>query len=62
MVIWNALEDLRRRENQKRGYSEVKTPLLYDVQTYITSGTTTTKENMFFVDVGEGEPRMASSR
>jgi threonyl-tRNA synthetase len=60
MVIWNALEDLRRRENQKRGYSEVKTPLLYDVQTYITSGHYDNyKENMFFVDVGEGEPRMA---
>ncbi len=38
MVIWNGLEDLRRRENAKRGYSEVKTPLLYDVDTYITSG------------------------
>jgi threonyl-tRNA synthetase len=60
MVIWNALEDLRRRENQKRGYSEVKTPLLYDVQTYVTSGHYDNyKENMFFVDVGEGEPRMA---
>ncbi len=60
MVIWNALEDLRRRENEKRGYSEVKTPLLYDVQTYITSGHYDNyKENMFFVDVGEGEPRMA---
>ena len=30
MVIWNALEDLRRRENARRGYVEVKTPLLYD--------------------------------
>ena len=30
MVIWNALEDLRRRENARRGYSEVKTPLIYD--------------------------------
>src|SRR5207248_1893723 len=38
MVIWNELEDLRRRENIRRGYVEVKTPLLYDVQTYITSG------------------------
>src|SRR5881394_3625020 len=38
MVIWNALEDLRRRENLKRGYVEVKTPLLYDVETWKTSG------------------------
>jgi threonyl-tRNA synthetase len=59
MVIWNALEDLRRRENQKRGYSEVKTPLLYDIETYITSGHYDNyKENMFFVDTG-GEERMA---
>ena len=38
MVIWNALEDLRRRENAKRGYVEVKTPLMYDVETWKTSG------------------------
>ncbi|MBD0339278.1 MAG: TGS domain-containing protein, partial [Thermoleophilia bacterium] len=38
MVIWNELEDLRRRENASRGYVEVKTPLLYDVETYVTSG------------------------
>ena len=50
MVIWNILEDLRRRENLRRGYSEVKTPLLYDVDTYITSGHYENyKENMFFV-------------
>ena len=30
MVIWNELEELRRRENAKRGYLEVKTPLIYD--------------------------------
>jgi threonyl-tRNA synthetase len=38
MVIWNELEDLRRRENLRRGYVEVKTPLLYDIDTYVTSG------------------------
>ena len=38
MVIWNALEDLRRRENQRRGYLEVKTPLLYDKALWVTSG------------------------
>jgi threonyl-tRNA synthetase len=59
MVIWNALEDLRRSENLKRGYSEVKTPLLYDVETYITSGHYENyKENMFFVETGD-EERMA---
>jgi threonyl-tRNA synthetase len=38
MVIWNALEDLRRSENAHRGYVEVKTPLMYDVDTWKTSG------------------------
>ncbi len=50
MVIWNELEDLRRRENRKRGYLEVKTPLLYDIDTYITSGHYENyAENIFFV-------------
>ena len=31
MVVWNVLEDLRRRENARRGYEEVRTPLIYDV-------------------------------
>ncbi len=49
MVIWNELEDLRRRENARRGYVEVKTPLLYDVDTYITSGHYENyREHMFF--------------
>ncbi|HET7568853.1 MAG TPA: threonine--tRNA ligase [Gaiellaceae bacterium] len=49
MVIWNELEDLRRRENLRRGYVEVKTPLLYDVQTYVTSGHYENyRDNMFF--------------
>ena len=38
MVIWNALEDLRRRENARRGYQEVRTPLLYDSELWRTSG------------------------
>ncbi|HEY6017204.1 MAG TPA: threonine--tRNA ligase, partial [Gaiellaceae bacterium] len=50
MVIWNELEDLRRRENLARGYVEVKTPLLYDVEVYVTSGHYDNyRENMFFV-------------
>jgi threonyl-tRNA synthetase len=57
MVIWNELEDLRRRENAKRGYVEVKTPLLYDVDTYITSGHYENyEENMFFVK-GHGDEK-----
>jgi threonyl-tRNA synthetase len=37
-VIWNALEDLRRRENAKRGYVEVRTPLLYEQSIWERSG------------------------
>jgi threonyl-tRNA synthetase len=60
MVIWNALEDLRRSENGKRGYLEVKTPLLYDIDTYITSGHYENyRENMFFVQGHEGEKPLA---
>src|SRR3954451_22792649 len=58
MVIWNELEDLRRRENARRGYVEVKTPLLYDVDTYITSGHYDNyRENMFFVTSKEDDAR-----
>ena len=54
MVIWNALEDLRRRENARRGYVEVKTPLMYDVETWKTSGHWEKfKEEMFLVPYGE---------
>src|ERR671924_251353 len=60
MVIWNELEDLRRRENLRRGYVEVKTPLLYDIDTYITSGHYENyEENMFFVRVHESEEPLA---
>jgi threonyl-tRNA synthetase len=54
MVIWNELEDLRRRENLRRGYSEVKTPLLYDIETYIISGHYENyRDNIFFVSSKE---------
>jgi threonyl-tRNA synthetase len=54
MVIWNALEDLRRRENATRGYIEVKTPLMYDVDTWVTSGHWEKfRDNMFLVPYGE---------
>jgi threonyl-tRNA synthetase len=60
MVIWNSLEDLRRRENARRGYVEVKTPLLYDIDTYITSGHYENyRENMFFVQGAEDEKPLA---
>src|SRR5215216_5113160 len=60
MVIWNALEDLRRSENRNRGYLEVKTPLLYDIETYVTSGHYENyAENMFFVRGQDDENALA---
>jgi threonyl-tRNA synthetase len=50
MVVWNELEDLRRRENRARGYDEVKTPLMYDVDVYVTSGHFDNyRDEMFFI-------------
>jgi len=38
MAIYNALEHLRREQNAKRGYQEVKTPLMWDVALWKRSG------------------------
>ena len=54
MVIWNILEDLRRSENLRRGYVEVKTPLIYDKALWVTSGHWEKfRENMFLIPLGE---------
>ena len=54
MVIWNELTDLWRRENADRGYREVKTPILYDVDLWKQSGHWDVyRENMYFTDVEE---------
>src|SRR3954447_16725700 len=50
MVLWNELEDLRRRENAARGYVEVKTPLIYDKALWERSGHWEKfRENMFLI-------------
>jgi threonyl-tRNA synthetase len=50
MAIWNALEEVRRRENKRRGYVEVKTPLIYDKALWVTSGHWEKfRENMFLI-------------
>jgi threonyl-tRNA synthetase len=50
MVIWNELEDLRRREDARRGYVEVKTPLIYDKVLWERSGHWEKfRENMFLI-------------
>jgi threonyl-tRNA synthetase len=56
MAIWNALTELWRTENLTRGYREVKTPILYDVELWKQSGHWDKyKDNMYFTDV-EGRP------
>jgi len=50
MVIYNELEAIRRRENRRRGYLEVKTPLIYDKELWIVSGHWEKfRENMFLI-------------
>jgi threonyl-tRNA synthetase len=52
MAIWNELSKLWREENRRRGYREVKTPILYDVDLFKQSGHWDTyRENMYFTDV-----------
>src|SRR5829696_5890831 len=54
MVIWNGLEELWRTENADRGYRQVKTPILYDIDLFKTSGHWDVyRENMYFTDVEE---------
>jgi threonyl-tRNA synthetase len=50
MVVYNQLEAIRRRENERRGYLEVKTPLIYDKALWLTSGHWEKfRENMFLI-------------
>src|SRR6266567_2480078 len=52
VVLWNALERLRVRENAKRGYLEVRTPLMWDADTFWTSGHFPKYQDLMFkVDV-----------
>ena len=54
-VVWNELEAVRRRENARRDYLEVRTPLIYDVALWKTSGHWEKfRENMFLIP-GESE-------
>ena len=63
MAIFNTLEDLRRRENARRGYSEVKTPLIYDKALWVTSGHWEKfRENMFLIPIDDEHTYRRSSR
>jgi len=56
MAIWNELEAIRRRENARRGYVEVKTPLIYDKALWETSGHWAKfRENMFLIPLEDGQ-------
>ena len=56
MVVWNVLEDLRRSENLRRGYQEVRTPQLYDADLWRTSGHWEKFEGGMFTLEIEGRP------
>ena len=54
MAVWNALTEVWREENAARGYREVKTPILYDVELFKTSGHWDKyRDNMYFTEVEE---------
>jgi threonyl-tRNA synthetase len=56
MAIWNALEEVRRRENLRRGYLEVKTPLIYEKALWVTSGHWEKfRENMFLIPLDDDQ-------
>ncbi len=54
--MWNTLVDVSREMGRERGYTEVKTPQIFDAELWKTSGHWGKyKENMFTVDVEDRE-------
>jgi threonyl-tRNA synthetase len=52
MAVWDQLTDLWRTENRRRGYQEVKTPILFDVELFKASGHWDNyRDHMYFTDV-----------
>jgi threonyl-tRNA synthetase len=52
MSVWNALTQLWREQNVARGYTEVRTPILYDVELWRQSGHWEKfREHMYFTDI-----------
>jgi threonyl-tRNA synthetase len=55
-AVYNELTALWRAENEARGYREVRTPVLYDVELWKRSGHWEKyRDNMYFTDVEERE-------
>ncbi len=56
MIIRNLLEDFWREEHAKRGYGEIKTPLILNESLWHQSGHWDHyKENMYFTNIDEGD-------
>ena len=56
MVIWNELTELWRTLNLERGYQEVRTPIIFNVDVWKKSGHWEAyRENMYFTEVENGE-------
>ncbi len=56
MVIRNELENFWRQEHRKRGYQEIKTPLILSEQLWHTSGHWDHyQENMYFTKIDDGD-------
>ena len=55
MALVNVLEDLRRCENTRRGYDEVRTPIIYDKSLWETSGHWEKFRGEHVPHAGEGE-------
>jgi threonyl-tRNA synthetase len=56
MAVWMELEKIRQRENAKRGYLEVRTPIIYDAETFYISGHFPKYEDLMFKLDVEGRP------
>jgi threonyl-tRNA synthetase len=56
VVIWDQLERIRRRENARRGYQEIRTPVIWDSETWWTSGHFPKYEDLMFKLEVEGRP------
>ena len=53
-AVWNALTELWREQNVARGYTEVRTPIIYDVELWKQSGHWDKyREHMYFTDVDD---------